>query len=92
MNKKISEDVANTYKNTPCEDLRNFFIMRKVRLLHRCSECKDFISIGFVTNINEQDYVQGEILGSLSFGVIVDEVMVTCSSFSLGIGIVSLLI
>ena len=54
------------------------FIMRKVKLLHKFSKCKDCISLGFITNVRENDFVGGIILGAFSFGILVDEVVFSC--------------
>lgn len=37
-------------------DNMSSFIPRKVKLLHKCSECKDCIAIALVTNVNEEDW------------------------------------
>ena len=59
--------------------------MRKFKLLHKCSECKDFIFIGFVTNFNETDFVGVRFLVAFSFGIMVDEVVFSCMACYLGL-------
>ena len=61
------------------------FIMRKVMLLHKCSKCKDCISLGFITNVRENDFVGGIILGAFFFGILVDEVVFSCMACYLGL-------
>jgi hypothetical protein len=36
VNKKIGDNVASRYKHSLCEAPRTYFIMRKIRFLHRC--------------------------------------------------------
>ena len=52
--------------------------MRKVKLLHKCLECKDCISVGFVTNFNDTDFVGGTFFSAFSFCIMVDEVVFSC--------------
>lgn len=65
------------------------FISSKFRLLHTCLDNRDCISIGFVTNVVENDSFEGMFLGSFSFGVLVNELVFPCTicSIKLKVGI-----
>ena len=68
-----------------CGGGRTTFLLRKVRMLRRCSDMQDCISITLVKNVNENDYIGGKLLGSSSFGVILKETIISCSIFSIDV-------
>ena len=51
-------------------------------MLHRWSGQKDCISKGFVTNVDENDSIEGALIIPFSFGVLVKELVFSCSTYS----------
>ena len=61
VNGIVGDDICNGDR-IKHGDIRTNFLLRKVRLLHRCSNMRDCISIENVTNVDENDYLGGKLL------------------------------
>jgi hypothetical protein len=70
---------------------RFYFLTTKVKSLHRYLDHRDFLSIGLVRNVDENDSIKGNILGGFSFCALVKESVYPCDIFLLELELGSLI-
>jgi len=57
VNDNMDAHESHGHDIVPCRD-RSSFLIRKVKLLHRCLDRHNYVSIGLITNVNEKDPFQ----------------------------------
>ena len=79
----ISTSISMSVEQIVISEEKYYFIMRKVKLLHKIFRMKGLNFHWFCNNFNDKYFVGGNFLGDFSFGILMDKVVFSCMACSL---------